>query len=57
MPAASIAAEPPKAAGSVPGLPRTQRLIAEKKPIRVVAYGDSIRRRAFNGDPQRACRG
>jgi lysophospholipase L1-like esterase len=42
MPAASIAAEPPKAAGSVAGLPRTQRLIAEKQPIRVVAYGDSI---------------
>ena len=40
--AASIADEPTKTGGGVAGLPRTQRLIAEKKPIRVVAYGDSI---------------
>lgn len=38
----TAAAEPTKAGGRVAGLPRTQRLIAEKKPVRVVAYGDSI---------------
>lgn len=45
---ASGEAKPPPACSSIAtdvraaGLPRMQRLIAEKKPVRIVAYGDSI---------------
>lgn len=42
-PAAPIAAAGANTAeGDAAGLARTRRLIAEKKPVRVVAYGDSI---------------